>query len=175
MTQTLHRERRQKFAKVISVWIADSPAITDVTGDALLLEEEIVKLAELLATESISNGEKRTDEDKGDYIAQANKKVDALLDMANFPGAKAEARRASIQSYLGERLHVNTETKAWREFAKYADGQNQSAGEKIEVFIAWLLGQDGFQLQYWPPRRMMEMWPQAFMKPTDKREEYETL
>ena len=89
--------------------------------------------------------------------------IDHLLDMANFPGAKAEARRNSILSYLGERLHVNTETKAWREFAKYVDGQQQK-GEKIETFIAWLLGQDGFQIQYWPPRRMMELWPQAFVK-----------
>jgi hypothetical protein len=89
--------------------------------------------------------------------------IDHLLDMSNFPGAKAEARRNSILSYLGERLHVNTETKAWREFAKYVDGQQQK-GEKIETFIAWLLGQDGFQIQYWPPRRMMELWPQAFVK-----------
>jgi DNA-binding PadR family transcriptional regulator len=90
--------------------------------------------------------------------------IDHLLDMANFPGAKAEARRAAIQSYLGERLHVNTETKAWREFAKYVDGQQQAHGEKVEVFIGWLLGQDKFQIQYWPPRRMQEMWPQAFIK-----------
>ena len=89
--------------------------------------------------------------------------IDHLLDMSNFPGAKAEARRNSILSYLGERLHVNTETKAWREFAKYVDGQQQK-GEKIETFVAWLLGQDKFQIQYWPPRRMMEMWPQAFVK-----------
>lgn len=89
--------------------------------------------------------------------------IDHLLDMSNFPGAKAEARRNSILSYLGERLHVNTETKAWREFAKYVDGQQQK-GDKIETFIAWLLGQDKFQIQYWPPRRMMEMWPQAFIK-----------
>jgi hypothetical protein len=99
---------------------------------------------------------------KDDVIFQANRKMDALLDMANFPGAKAEARRNSILSYLGERLHVNTETKAWREFAKYADGQQQK-GEKIETFIGWLIGQDGFQIQYWPPRRMMELWPQAFI------------
>jgi hypothetical protein len=99
---------------------------------------------------------------KDDVIFQANRKMDALLDMASFPGAKAEARRNSILSYLGERLHVNTETKAWREFAKYADGQQQK-GEKIETFIGWLIGQDGFQIQYWPPRRMMELWPQAFI------------
>lgn len=100
--------------------------------------------------------------------------IDHLLDMANFPGAKAEARRNSILSYLGERLHVNTETKAWREFAKYVDGQQQK-GEKIETFIAWLLGQDKFQIQYWPPRRMMEMWPQAFVKTDSTIPQYKPL
>ena len=100
--------------------------------------------------------------------------IDHLLDMSNFPGAKAEARRNSILSYLGERLHVNTETKAWREFAKYVDGQQQK-GEKIETFIAWLLGQDKFQIQYWPPRRMMEMWPQAFVKTDSTNSPYKPL
>ena len=100
--------------------------------------------------------------------------IDHLLDMSNFPGAKAEARRNSILSYLGERLHVNTETKAWREFAKYVDGQQQK-GEKIETFVAWLLGQDKFQIQYWPPRRMMEMWPQAFVKTDSTNSPYQPL
>jgi hypothetical protein len=93
--------------------------------------------------------------------------IDSILDMANFSGAKREARVNSILSYLGERLHINTETKAWREFAKYADGQQQK-GEKVETFVSWLLGQKGFDLQYWPPRRMMEMWPQAFIPQSEK-------
>jgi len=114
------------------------------------------------------------DNDMKDIIAKANKSMDERLAMSNFPGAKAEARRNSILSYLGERLHVNTETKAWREFAKYVDGQQQK-GEKIETFIAWLLGQDKFQIQYWPPRRMMEMWPQAFVKTESTISPYKPL
>ncbi len=110
------------------------------------------------------NQNNKNDDELQTITEQANRKVDAILDMANAPGIKAEARRAAIQSYLGERLHVNTETKAWREFAKYVDGQQQAHGEKVEVFIGWLLGQDKFNIQYWPPRRMQEMWPQAFMK-----------
>jgi hypothetical protein len=98
---------------------------------------------------------------------QVNKGLTAYLELSQAPGIKAEARCASIQSYLGERLHVNTETKAWREFAKYADGQQQK-GEKVETFVSWLLGQKGFDLQYWPPRRMMEMWPQAFIPQSEK-------
>ena len=151
----LRRELRTKFEELLVNYGMSVP------GRAELAEE----LAD--AALSVSGIAKRqTDEVPAVYdaVAAANKKVDAMLDMANFPGAKAEARRASIQSYLGERLHVNTETKAWREFAKYADGQQQKHGEKIETFVSWLLGQDKFQIQYWPPRRMQEMWPQAFMK-----------
>ena len=150
----LRRELRTKFEEVLCSYGMTVP--------------EREPLAELLADAalSVSGIAKRQTDDAPaiyDAIAAANRKVDAILDMANAPGIKAEARRAAIQSYLGERLHVNTETKAWREFAKYADGQQQK-GEKIEVFVAWLLGQDKFNIQYWPPRRMQEMWPQAFMK-----------
>jgi hypothetical protein len=153
---TLRRELRTKFEDILSNF-----------SDKLTLPER-EPLADLLADAALSvsgiaKQERKTDETQADYITAANKKIDALLDMSNFPGAKAEARRNSILSYLGERLHVNTETKAWREFAKYVDGQ-QRKGEKIETFIAWLLGQDKFQIQYWPPRRMMELWPQAFIK-----------
>ena len=151
----LRRELRTKFEDVLCSYGMTVP--------------EREPLAELLADAALSVSgiaKRQTDEVPAVYdaVAAANKKVDAYLDMMNAPGIKAEARRAEIQSYLGERLHVNTETKAWREFAKYADGQQQKHGEKIETFVSWLLGQDKFQIQYWPPRRMMEMWPQAFLK-----------
>ncbi len=104
---------------------------------------------------------------------QANKKMDGLLAMANFPGAKTEARINSILSYLGERFHVNTETKKWRDFAKYADGRKQKHGEDIEVFIEWLYDQPGFNLTYWPPSKMQEFWPSAFVKTESNRKEGE--
>ena len=150
----LRRELRTKFEDVLCSYgmtIPEREPLAEILADAALSVSGIAK--------------RQTDEVPAVYdaIAAANRKIDAILDMANAPGIKAEARRAAIQSYLGERLHVNTETKAWREFAKYADGQQQK-GEKIETFVSWLLGQKGFDLQYWPPRRMMEMWPQAFVK-----------
>lgn len=149
----LRRELRTKFEDVLCSYgmtVPEREPLAELLADAALSVSGIAKRDEVPAVY--------------DVIAAANKKVDAILDMANAPGIKAEARRAAIQSYFGERLHVNTETKAWREFAKYADGQQQAHGEKVEVFVAWLLGQDKFQIQYWPPRRMAEMWPQAFMK-----------
>jgi hypothetical protein len=65
-------------------------------------------------------------------------------------------------SYLGERLRLNTETKAWRDFAKYADLRQQKHGEDVKIFIAWLYSQKSFDLAYWPPKKMMEFWPSAF-------------
>lgn len=101
---------------------------------------------------------------------QANKKVDAILAMANFPGAKTEARTSAILSYLGERFHLNTETKAWREFAKFVDNRQQKHGEKIETFVAWFYDQKN-DLKYWPPSKMIEFWPSAFVKIEDTRPE----
>lgn len=89
--------------------------------------------------------------------------VDGVIALSQSPGIKAEARRNAILSYLGETFRINTETKAWREFSKYADGEFQTKGWDIRVFIKWLRSQNGFELQYWPPKRMMEFYPQAFI------------
>jgi hypothetical protein len=97
-------------------------------------------------------------------IDQAKKRFDDILAMANFPGAKREARVNSILSYLGETFHLNTETKAWREFAKYVDSEHQSKGWDVKQFVSWLYGQKGFDLQFWPPSKMREFYPSAFVK-----------
>jgi hypothetical protein len=88
--------------------------------------------------------------------------IDSLLDMSNFPGAKREARVNSILSYLGETFHKNVETKEWREFAKYIDGEHTAKGWDVKRFIEWLYGQKNFDLQYWPVKKMRENYPAAF-------------
>jgi hypothetical protein len=90
--------------------------------------------------------------------------IDSLLDMSNFPGAKREARVNSILSYLGETFHKNVETKEWREFAKYIDGEHTSKGWDVKRFIEWLYGQKNFDLQYWPVKKMRENYPAAFVQ-----------
>jgi hypothetical protein len=89
--------------------------------------------------------------------------IDAMLDMSNFPGAKREARVNSILSYLGETFHKNVETKEWREFAKYIDGEHTAKGWDVKRFIEWLYGQKNFDLQYWPVKKMRENYPAAFV------------
>jgi len=148
---TLRRERRQRFEEILS-------AFSDK-----LTRAEIEATAELLADAAESRTEKQTDEEKGDYIAQANRKVDAILGITEWAGAKREARVSAIQSYLGETFHRNTETKEWLKFAKFIDDKQQNSGEDVKVFVAWLLGQKSYDPQFWPVSKMMEFWPSAFV------------
>lgn len=90
--------------------------------------------------------------------------VDEYLRLANAPGMKRETRIDAILSYLGERFHVNTEVKKWKDFAKFVETRQTHHGEQVDVFVSWLLGQKDFNLQYWPPSKMEEFWPMAFIK-----------
>jgi len=91
-------------------------------------------------------------------------KVLEWLKMGQFAGAKRETRIDAILSYLGERFHVNTEVKKWKDFAKFVETRQTHHGEQVDVFVSWLLGQKDFNLQYWPPSKMEEFWPMAFVK-----------
>lgn len=89
--------------------------------------------------------------------------VDGWLDLLRSPGLKRTARLDAILSYIGGKLQINTETKRWKDFAKFVDDRQQTHGETIDRFIAWVMGQKNFSAQFWPPARMMELWPQAFI------------
>jgi hypothetical protein len=89
--------------------------------------------------------------------------LDGYLDLSQSPGIKKMARIDSILSYLAGKLHINTETKRWKTFAKFVDERQQIHKESIETFVTWLMGQKNFDIQFWPPSKMEEMWPQAFM------------
>lgn len=122
----------------------------------------------LLATlpirpESLLNKQETSTE----IISTAKQEPDKVLEwlkMGQFAGAKRETRIDAILSYLGERFHVNTEVKKWKDFAKFVETRQTHHGESVEVFVSWLLGQKDFNLQYWPPSKMQEFWPMAFVK-----------
>lgn len=97
-------------------------------------------------------------------------KVAAMLEMANFPGAKTQARIDSILSYLGAALQRNTETKDWKEFAKYVDSEKQTKGWDVKVFVAWMKGQKGYDPAYWSCKRMREFYPMAFIQEEPKHD-----
>jgi len=89
--------------------------------------------------------------------------VDGLLALAQSPGIKRQARIDAILSATAEKLHVRTTGKRWEEFAKLADDRQQNYGESLITFLDWLTAQKGFNPQFWPPNRMAEFWPQAFV------------
>jgi hypothetical protein len=146
----LRRELRTKFE--------------DVLGNYGMTVPEREPLAELLADAALSVAGIAKRDISDDIVAQANSKIDAMLDMSNFPGAKREARVNSILSYLGETFHKNVETKEWREFARYVDGEHTAKGWDVKRFIEWLYSQRNFDIQFWPVRKMRENYPAAFTK-----------
>ena len=89
-------------------------------------------------------------------------KVSLLLEMANFPGAKKEARIDSVLTYLGESFRRNTSTKEWKEFSKYILSEKDTKGWDVQVFVKWLLSKPDYKPDYWSVKRMMEFYPQAF-------------
>ncbi len=101
---------------------------------------------------------------------EAPDKIAAMLEMANFPGAKIQARIDSILSYLGAALQRNTETKDWKEFAKYVDSEKQTKGWDVKVFVAWMKKQKGYDPAYWSCRRMREFYTMAFIQDEPKQD-----
>jgi hypothetical protein len=116
---------------------------------------------------SVAGIAKRTDEVEAKYETSKPAKlgdlVDGYLQMSQDPGIKRVARISAIQSALGERLHVNADNSRWEKFAKFADGRQQNHGEELGKFLNWMTAQKGYDPQFWPPSKMEEMWPQAFI------------
>ena len=88
-------------------------------------------------------------------------KLALALQMTNFPGAKKAARVDSLLSAFGVAFVVNTETKDWREFAKYAINMQDEHGWEPQKFIEWVKKQQGYP-DYWSRKRMQENYPKAF-------------
>ena len=158
---TLRRERRAKFEEILSRF------------DDKLTRAEIEEAAELLADAAERKSDKKTDEPQGIYSTAYRRgeqeppdKLDSILAMANFPGAKKAARVDALLSAFGVAFIVNTETKEWRKLAEYAV-KMQDQGWQPEQFIRWVKSQDGYPT-YWTCRRMLENYPKAFEHTTDE-------
>lgn len=171
MTQTLTRERKQKFEEII--YNSELYKQSRINVDDLYLEVQdiVTKLAEA----SLSRTERKTDEVQGEYRTntaynrgeqERPDKVSAWLQMIHFAGAKNEQRIDAILSYLGESFTINTSRKEWKDFAKYILSCEKQHGWQVEVFVKWLKAKPDFDLDYWTARRMEEHYPRAFTAPS---------
>jgi len=153
----------------------------DTVPQTVSKNEETVSILE--PTVSTLRGEnaqleltRETRKDIDEIEKQANKKMDAYLEMmSNSPGIQREARINGILSYLGVTFRRNTETKEWLSFAKYIDSEFQSKGWDVKQFVSWLFGQKDYNPNYWPVKKMMEFYPSAFAEKPTVSSMFETL
>lgn len=160
-----------KEVQILELYPLDPPTGT-LTPPNRSSESSLPVIPEPLTILKTSTENLKTDEQPADYIIRANQKMDALLEMANYPGAKIEARIESILSYLGETFHRNTETSEWRKFAKYIDSEKKSKGWDVEIFVKWLFTQEGYKPEFWPVKKMIEFYPSAFTGEVSHKKDY---
>lgn len=101
--------------------------------------------------------------------------VDMVKDMAESPqewkGIKKEEFRNMVKGKFSVRLHVNPDTKRWQEFIEFATNRMVNNNESPDKFIDWLIEQRYFDnSSFWPPNKMMELWPQAFINKKEIQE-----
>ena len=121
-------------------------------------ESQLSKVLNKESNKQRDDSPKPTHAKKGDL-------VDGLIALSQSPGAKRAARLEEIYSALAVALHVNTSGRRWESFVKFVDDRQEKYGESLTTFLSWLTAQKGFNPQFWPPNRMMEFWPQAFLRP----------
>jgi hypothetical protein len=93
--------------------------------------------------------------------------VDGIIELSRMPGVKKQVRLEGIQSRIAVALNINVTWSRWERFIRHADKQEQEQGETVEKFLEWLKSKPGFDISYWPPDKMQEIWPQAFNQDDD--------
>lgn len=88
-------------------------------------------------------------------------KVEVILSMLDFPGAKQAAKLDELLNFLGVSFNRNVETKEWKEFAKYILNERVTKNWHPQKFVDWVKSQKGYP-EFWSVKRMKEYYPQAF-------------
>jgi hypothetical protein len=94
--------------------------------------------------------------------AEPGEQIKIWTEISQDPALKPHIRVEAIQSLLGARLNIHAATRRWKELALFVDARQQENGQMLETFLHWLTSKRDFDLRYWSPDRMREMWPHAF-------------
>lgn len=145
----------------------------DALDDIKLTRSDDIKLTRSLIGNTENTTETTSDIDLPSFPEPTPTKklgdlVDGHVQMSMSPGIKRQARIDAILSALAVDLSIRTTGKKWEEFAKLVDDRQQNCGEDLRVFLTWLKSQNGYAPQYWPPDRMGQFWPQAFVQRQDE-------
>lgn len=105
-------------------------------------------------------------EKKGDILDMYK---DIIEHPENWTGLEKENKLNEIRSKFATRLHVNPDTQRWQSLINHAYTRHKHYNENVDKFIDWLIGQGYFKnVSYWPPNKMLELWPQAYIKIEDE-------
>lgn len=89
--------------------------------------------------------------------------VDGIIELSQMPGVKKSIRLDGITSRIAVRLHINPSGRNWEDFIRFVDDREQKDKQNLDVFLNWLTSQNGFDISYWPPDKMRQHWPRAFV------------
>ena len=125
------------------------------------LNEKPLPPQPLTPTPSIIEGQVRLKESNKETKKKGDL-VDGFIELSQMPGVKKQIRLEGIQSRIAVALNINVTWSRWERFIRYADKQEQDHGQAVEGFMDWLKAKPNFDITYWPPDKMQEVWPQAF-------------
>jgi len=155
---TLRKELRIKFEEVL-LEIIPGGMMFPITETAETLADAALEVAGIQSVaQRREESEKRIEAQR----ASRGDLVDGLL--SQIPATQKQVRLEGVQSRLSVAFNFNCSWERWERFIRYADKQEQDQGQTVENFAEWMKSKSGFDIGYWPPSKMLEVWPQAFTK-----------
>lgn len=94
-------------------------------------------------------------EKRGDY-------QQLMIDTGQSVGYKRTKLKEDIFNTVSRRLGVNPIGRNWDEFLEFAINRHVIDKQHISKFLDWAVN-NGFDPVYWPPQKLMTLWPQAFL------------
>ena len=171
---TLRRELRKKNEALIVDFLANSPAVTDVTGDEQLLDKEIERIVDAITAAALELRAFKTDEEPPVYnvlthksLEQVNAKVTAILTGSLGPKAIQDAMAKFFK--LTPQWEGNKFNRQWMQWAMeqgVTPEQIELAADKWRMDVKFNWAQPS-------PKLIQEKWLMLTETKTDEvRPEY---